>query len=71
MKDGLNWYAYCAGNPVMMVDPSGLAPGDLYLDIDDVVKDFLLYLRDEIGWRGEYEYSAALYEIKIGEVTYY
>ena len=71
VKDGLNWYAYCAGNPVMMVDPSGLAPGDLYLDIDDVVKDFLLYLRDEIGWRGEHEYSAALYEIKIGEVTYY
>ena len=71
VKDGLNWYAYCAGNPVMKVDPSGLAPGDLYLDIDDVVKDFLLYLRDEIGWRGEYEYSAALYEIKIGEVTYY
>ena len=24
VKDGLNWYNYCAGNPVMMVDPSGL-----------------------------------------------
>ena len=23
-KDGLNWYAYCAGNPVMLVDPWGL-----------------------------------------------
>ena len=24
IKDGLNWYAYCAGNPVMFVDPWGL-----------------------------------------------
>ena len=23
-KDGLNWYVYCGGNPVMFVDPSGL-----------------------------------------------
>jgi len=24
IKDGLNWYAYCGGNPVMFIDPSGL-----------------------------------------------
>ncbi|MDD6563977.1 MAG: amidase domain-containing protein [Clostridiales bacterium] len=24
IKDGLNWYMYCEGNPVMFVDPSGL-----------------------------------------------
>ncbi len=24
IKDGLNWYAYCAGNPVMFVDSNGL-----------------------------------------------
>ena len=24
IKDGYNWYIYCAGNPVMFVDPSGL-----------------------------------------------
>ena len=23
-KDGWNWYAYCAGNPVLYVDPSGM-----------------------------------------------
>ncbi|MDO5398909.1 MAG: RHS repeat-associated core domain-containing protein [bacterium] len=29
IKDGLNWYSYCNGNPVMFSDPSGLAPGDI------------------------------------------
>ena len=24
VQDGLNWYTYCAGNPVLFVDPSGL-----------------------------------------------
>lgn len=24
-KDGLNWYSYCGGNPVMFVDPDGLS----------------------------------------------
>ncbi|MCD8181012.1 MAG: M91 family zinc metallopeptidase [Firmicutes bacterium] len=24
-QDGTNWYSYCAGNPVVLVDPSGLA----------------------------------------------
>lgn len=23
IRDGLNWYAYCAGNPIMLADPSG------------------------------------------------
>ena len=29
IKDGLNWYSYCGGNPVMMIDPSGLGKVDL------------------------------------------
>ena len=29
VKDGLNWYSYCGGNPVMMIDPSGLGKVDI------------------------------------------
>ena len=32
IKDGMNWYAYCDNNPVMLVDSLGLAPGDLIED---------------------------------------
>ena len=28
IRDGVNWYGYCGGNPVMRVDPFGLAPED-------------------------------------------
>jgi len=27
-RDGLNWYAYCGGNPIRYIDPSGLARKD-------------------------------------------
>ena len=27
-QDGLNWYVYCGNNPVMHIDPLGLAPED-------------------------------------------
>ncbi|NDO18557.1 hypothetical protein FMM68_02650 [Lachnospiraceae bacterium MD329] len=35
IKDGLNWYSYCAGNPVMMIDPSGLSNVPKDLDWND------------------------------------
>jgi RHS repeat-associated protein len=27
-RDGINWYVYCANNPLVFVDPSGLRTGD-------------------------------------------
>jgi len=28
-RDGLNWYAYCGGNPIVFVDPSGYSDEDI------------------------------------------
>ena len=32
IRDGLNWYVYCNGNPIMFVDPSGNVPVDTIID---------------------------------------
>ncbi len=40
VKDGLNWYVYCSNNPVMFVDPLGLAPGDKFKSQDAAVQDW-------------------------------
>ena len=40
IRDGLNWYAYCAGNPVVFVDPSGLEWGalrDFVTDVEEIL----------------------------------
>lgn len=34
-KDGLNWYVYCAGNPVMRIDPWGME----YIPLRETVED--------------------------------
>ena len=43
IKDGLNWYSYCGGNPVSFVDPSGLIgikpDGSIYMDENDTETD--------------------------------
>ncbi|MBN2134727.1 MAG: RHS domain-containing protein [Acidobacteria bacterium] len=50
IKDGLNWFVYCANNPMNRVDPSGLAPLQEYL-IQLALYDFSLekYLND-VRW---------------------
>jgi len=67
-RDGLNWYAYCNGNPMAFVDPSGMAPTaeegaviakHVYNDPDDPVK--LIG-----GWEHVKDYSPMLVNLKIG-----
>jgi len=41
--DGINWYLYCANNPVGMVDPSGLFYTFLDTDHEDADKDKLTW----------------------------
>ena len=38
-RDGLNWYSYCAGNPVAFVDPNGESTtANIYSHLDAVTK---------------------------------
>ena len=51
VKDGLNWYNYCAGNPVMMIDPSGLGKVDIssanqYSEDDKFISIIETYLNE-------------------------
>ena len=43
-QDGLNWYVYAGNNPVIMIDPWGLAPFDHFSSADDAAADFGLYI---------------------------
>ena len=54
-KDGLNWYSYCGGNPVMFVDPWGLfTEGDnLYVGGSNDKNDVKV-LQNELKWLGLY-----------------
>jgi len=49
LQDGLNWYVYCANNPIMFIDPSGnsgiLADGSYY--ITHPLDEQLLRLKQE------------------------
>lgn len=61
IKDGLNWYNYCAGNPVMMIDPSGLEPVKIlnYDSLTDFQKQNVTSAADAIygGYINQKEYE--------------
>ncbi len=42
-KDGMNWYGYCSGNPVIRFDPSGLFEKDDYKLTPEHVAQIFLY----------------------------
>lgn len=42
-KDGLNWYVYCSNNPVLLADPWGLEPGDIFESMDAAAMDAAAY----------------------------
>ncbi len=72
IRDGTNWYAYCANNPVNAMDPSGLAPFDLFASPDEAASDFGLFIGQK-SIDEEEEYAACIYEIKNedGNLYYY
>ena len=53
MEDGNNWYVYCANNPVLYVDPSGLA-----ITCSEEDSDTIISLLDELSGNSlELEYQ--------------
>ena len=53
-RDGLNWYSYCAGNPVNFWDPTGLASYVVVLAAginSNSSSDYFYWLKNEIQYR--------------------
>ena len=58
IKDGLNWYTYCANNPVMFVDPFGLFDWDTRLSYSQEYNEDVEVLQNELVWLGYMEAPA-------------
>ncbi len=61
IKDGENWYAYCAGNPVMFRDPSGMVVLKI-LNYDSLSKRQQLMVRAAAWFRRNDKMSQQEYE---------
>ena len=72
IRDGGNWYAYCGNNPVMKVDPSGLAPGDHFSTPEEAAADFGFYQNSK-SIEVDEEYAAVIYKEvgQDGSISYY
>ena len=65
----MNWYSYCAGNPVNMWDPWGLKPGDLFTTLDEAAVDAGNYYLEQT-YKSDEEMCGLFYQNIDGLYTY-
>ena len=68
-QDGLNWYVYCNNNPLTLIDPMGLKPGDVFDTLDLAAVDAGNYLL-ALTFDNDQEMCAIFYAAE-GGFTYY
>ena len=75
-KDGLNWYAYCGNNPVMYVDPWGLAddPENGVKSLNYVIDCLMVIINNKVdynnGEKNESHESAEKERKKVEKILY-
>ncbi len=54
IRDGLNWYVYCGGNPIVFVDPLGLFDYNDRLSVSNKYNKDVAVLQNELAYHGYY-----------------